>query len=155
MYGIIESIIASGLLISGILINLKPNLFKFSTHYKLNYLMPLSMLLVGTLLIITNNINIGVLGITLGGFIIMFCLGIGNIVTLTYIQTSVPQNILGSVSALSTAIATGSIPIGQISFGYLLQGRLNNGSILLISGIIAILVCNFVRSNIKNNLIKI
>ncbi len=85
----------------------------------------------------------------------MFCLGIGNIVTLTYIQTSVPQNILGSVSALSTAIATGSIPIGQISFGYLLQGRLNNGSILLISGIIAILVCNFVRSNIKNNLIKI
>ncbi len=91
MYGIIESIIASGLLISGILINLKPNLFKFSTHYKLNYLMPLSMLLVGTLLIITNNINIGVLGITLGGFIIMFCLGIGNIVTLTYIQTSVPQ----------------------------------------------------------------
>ena len=113
------------------------------------------MLLVGTLLIITNNINIGVLGITLGGFIIMFCLGIGNIVTLTYIQTSVPQNILGSVSALSTAIATGSIPIGQISFGYLLQGQLNNGSILLISGIIAILVCNFVRSNIKNNLIKI
>ena len=155
MYGIIESIIASGLLISGILINLKPNLFKFSTHYKLNYLMPLSMLLVGTLLIITNNIKIGVLGITLGGFIIMFCLGIGNIVTLTYIQTSVPQNILGSVSALSTAIATGSIPIGQISFGYLLQGQLNNGSILLISGIIAILVCNFVRSNIKNNLIKI
>lgn len=151
VYGIIESIIASGLLISGIFLNLKPNLFKFSTHYKWNYLMPLSMLLVGTLLIITNNTNICVLGITLGGFIIMFCLGIGNIVTLTYIQTAVPQNILGSVSALSTAIATGSIPIGQISFGYLLQGRLNSGSMLLLSGIIGILVCNFVKSNIKNN----
>ncbi|BAK81554.1 MFS transporter [Candidatus Arthromitus sp. SFB-rat-Yit] len=151
VYGILESIIASGLLISGVLINLKSNLFKFKTHYKWNYLMPLSMFLVGTLLIISNNINLSMLGITIGGFIIMFCLGIGNIITLTYIQTVVPKNILGSVSALSTAIATASIPIGQVSFGYLIRGNLNIGLILVLSSIIAFFVCSFVKLNIKNN----
>lgn len=81
----------------------------------------------------------------------MFCLGIGNIITLTYIQTSIPSEILGSVSALSTAVATVSVPVGQVIFGYLIESNINIGTILIFSSIISLLVCNYVKWNIKRD----
>ncbi len=150
IYGIVESIIASGMLLGGIFINIKPELFNFKIHYRWGYLMPLSMMLMGISLF-TKIPYLPFIMITLGGFIIMFCLGTSNIITLTEIQIKVPSNTLGKVSALSTAAATSSVPIGQVIFGYLLDSPLNTGSLLIISGLIALLVSNFVRRNVKVN----
>ena len=151
VYGIIEGIIAGGMLFSGFLITLKPKWFNFKIHYKWNYLMPISILFMGTLLLIIPKHFLNIITITLGGIIIMFCLGIGNIITLTYIQTSVPSKILGSVSALSTAVATASVPVGQVIFGYLMESNINIGIILIFSSIISLLVCNYVKWNIKRD----
>lgn len=151
VYGIIEGIIAGGMLFSSFLITIKPKWFNFKLHYKWNYLMPISILFMGTLILIIPKHSLNIFTITLGGIIIMFCLGIGNIITLTYIQTSIPSEILGSVSALSTAVATVSVPVGQVIFGYLIESNINIGTILIFSSIISLLVCNYVKWNIKRD----
>lgn len=93
--------------------------------------MPLSMIVMGLTMLISKNIGVSTFS-TMCGFIIMFCLRIGNIITLTYTQTSVPPEILGNVSALSTAVATVSVPIGQVTFGHLMQSFLHISKTILI-----------------------
>ena len=43
------------------------------------------------------------------GMAIMFSLALSNVITLTFIQKEVPANMLGSVTAFSTAVATASV----------------------------------------------
>ena len=82
-----------------------------------------------------------------GGMIIMFCLGVGNIVTLTYIQEKIPSHMLGKVSALSTAVATATVPIGQILLGNVLEWS-HVSVVLLVSAVLNGLVSLFVRWNV-------
>lgn len=79
----------------------------------------------------------------------MFCLGVGNIVTLTYTQNTIPVEMLGSVSALSTAVATGTVPLSQVLFGQLMESVLESGAILLLCAAVAWLVALYVRMNVK------
>lgn len=152
VYGIVEGIITCGMLISGILVSLRPSWFAFGRIYLFNYPMPVMLCLMGMLLLLFPPSIYMIIFMAFGGMVIMFCLGIGNIITLSYTQSAVPAQMLGSVSALSGAIATGTIPLGQVLFGHLLESRLDTGIILLLSAFSAALVSWYVRHNIRRNL---
>lgn len=150
-YGIVEGFITCGMLLSGLMISRFPGRFRFAFIYRYNYPMPVMLCIMGITLLSSPKPFYMILLLTLGGMTIMFCLGIGNIVTLTFMQNAVPTDMLGSVSALSTAVATATIPFGQILFGHLMDTRLNTGYILLLSSAAAALVCQYVRYNIRGS----
>lgn len=151
IYGISEGMITLGMLIGGILVTCRHKWFQLSKIYRWNYPMPIMMMIIGIVFFCSSNKSLCIFFLVLGGMIIMFCLGIGNIVTLTYIQNIIPMQMLGSVSALSTAVATGTIPIGQILFGQLLDSQLNIEQIFLFSSIVAALVSWYVKKNIQRS----
>lgn len=148
VYGTVEGIITFGMLLAGILVTWRPAWFRFPTIYRWNYPMPVVMAGMGLLLLLSSSNSLGITAMALGGMTIMFCLGAGNIVTLTYMQNSIPIQMLGSVSALSTAVATGTIPIGQILFGRLLDSNISTGAVLIASAFVAALVSCYVKKNI-------
>lgn len=152
VYGIVEGIITCGMLISGILVSLRPSWFVFRRIYLFNYPMPAMLCVMGIILLLSPPPIYIIVVMTFGGMVIMFCLGIGNIITLSYTQGAVPWQMLGSVSALSGAVAAGTIPLGQVLFGQLLESRLDTGIILLLSAFTAALVSWYVRHNIRRNL---
>lgn len=148
VYGIVEGFITFGMLISGMLLSFRTRWFPFQQVYRWNY--PMCFALIGMAVAVTvwSRSFGGVATFAVGGMIIMFCLGVGNIVTLTYIQEKVPEHMLGKVSALSTAVATATVPVGQLIFGHVLEWT-HVGILLLISAILNGMVSLFVRYNVK------
>lgn len=148
VYGFVEGIITCGMLISGILLAMKVNWFPFRQVYFWNYPMCIALFCMAVAVTIWTKSWIGIAIFAIGGMVIMFCLGVGNIVTLTYIQGKVPESILGKVSALSTAVATATVPIGQLVFGNALEW-FHVGILLFIGAILNGMVSLFVRKTVK------
>ena len=61
----------------------------------------------------------------------MLSLSLSNVLTLTFIQKQVPEDMLGRVSAFSTAVATISVAPGQLLFGQVIDMGIPIGIILL------------------------
>ena len=153
VYGTVEGMIVIGSLASGLLLAVKPTWFPFHSAYLWNY--PMSFALIGMVVSVLffAESEMGVLLFTISGMIIMFCLGVGNIVTLTYMQEKIPNQMLGKVSALSTAVATATVPIGQVLLGNLLEIS-HVGVVLILAVVFNSFVSLFVRWNIKNELLR-
>lgn len=149
IYGAVEGIITCGMLFGGMIVAWKPKWFRFSGIYLWNYPMPVMLAVMGFVLLLLPGKGYGIAAMAAGGMTIMFCLGVGNIVTLTYTQSTVPVEMLGSVSALSTAVATGTVPVGQVLFGQLMGSGLKSGVILLLCAVVALFVSLYVRMNVN------
>ena len=65
---------------------------------------------------------------------IMMSLSLSNVLTLTFMQKEVPGEMLGRVSAFSTAIATISVAPGQLLYGQILDTGIPMGIIFLLTG---------------------
>lgn len=148
VYGMVEGIITLGMLVSGMLLAVRAKWFPFRQVYRWNYPMCIALIIMTIAVTLWHQSFGGVAAFALGGMVIMFCLGVGNIVTLTYIQEKVPEHMLGKVSALSTAVATATVPVGQILFGNILEW-VHVGVLLFISAILNGMVSLFVRRNVK------
>ncbi len=150
VYGIVEGICVLGMIGGGFLISTKPSLFTVKEVYKTFYPMIGGVVLMAVL----GFSKIGgykAAGIfAFGGMAIMFSLALSNVITLTFIQKEVPDNMLGSVSAFSTAVATASVAPGQLLFGYIIDMGLSIGLILLVTVIIDIGLVGFVKWNVRN-----
>ena len=147
VYGTVEGVIVLGSLFSGILLAVATKWFPFQKVYLWNYPMSVALFgMTGAVLFFSKSM-IGVIIFAVGGMIIMFCLGVGNIVTLTYIQEKIPSHMLGKVSALSTAVATATVPIGQILLGNVLEWS-HVSIVLLVSAVLNGMVSLFVRWNV-------
>ena len=57
---------------------------------------------------------------------------------------------LGKVSAFSTAVATASVPPGQLIYGQLIEFDLSLYIILMLTFILSICVVRFVKWNVRN-----
>ena len=95
-----------------------------------------------------NNYTIALL-FAIGGLAIMMSLSLSNVLTLTFIQKEVPADMLGRVSAFSTAVATISVAPGQILFGQVIDMGMPIGVILGITAIINIGLILFVKWNVR------
>ena len=150
IYGIVEAVCVVGMLAGGLIISVKPELFSIKKiHY--TYIPMLS----GVILMIflpqlqTNKIGLASL-FALGGLGIMLTIAITNVLTLTYIQKQVPENLLGKVSAFSVAVATVSVAPGQLIYGQIIDIGIPLSLIFLLTAIANILLMIYIKITVSN-----
>ena len=149
IYGIVEGICVLGMILGGFWISVKPNMFSMKKVHYTYFPMIVGVIVMSTLGFIKLN-NYALAGIfALGGLAIMLSLSLSNVLTLTFIQKQVPGEMLGRVSAFSTAIATISVAPGQLLFGQVIDMGIPIGIILLVSAIFNIGLMLFIKWNVR------
>ena len=149
IYGIVEGICVLGMILGGFWISVKPNMFSMKKVHYTYFPMIVGVIVMSTLGFIKLN-NYALAGIfALGGLAIMLSLSLSNVLTLTFIQKQVPGEMLGRVSAFSTAVATISVAPGQLLFGQVIDMGIPIGIILLVSAILNIGLMLFIKWNVR------
>jgi MFS family permease len=149
VYGIVEGICVLGMILGGLWISVKPNMFKIKKVHYTYFPMVAGVILMSTLGgIKANNYTIAFL-FAIGGLAIMMSLSLSNVLTLTFIQKEVPLEMLGRVSAFSTAVATISVAPGQLLYGQVIEAGIPIGRILLITAVANIALVIFVKWNVR------
>lgn len=138
------------MIFGGLWISVKPKMFSIKkVHY--TYLPMIGGVIFMSVLGFVKTNNYAAAGIfALCGMAIMLSLSLSNVLTLTFIQKQVPSNMLGSVSAFSTAVATISVAPGQLLFGQLIEAGITMGILLGITAVVNIGLVMFVRWNVRN-----
>ncbi|MBU5308338.1 MFS transporter [Clostridioides mangenotii] len=149
VYGIVEGICVLGMILGGAWISIKPNMFSMKKVHYTYFPMIAGVMLMSTLGFLKLN-NYALAGIfAFSGMVIMLSLALSNVLTLTFIQKEVPADMLGRVSAFSTAVATISVAPGQILYGQVIDMGMSIGVILGTTAIINIGLILFVKWNVK------
>lgn len=149
VYGIVEGICVLGMILGGAWISIKPNMFSMKKVHYTYFPMIAGVMLMSTLGFLKLN-NYALAGIfAFSGMVIMLSLALSNVLTLTFIQREVPADMLGRVSAFSTAVATISVAPGQILYGQVIDMGMPIGVILGTTAIINIGLILFVKWNVK------
>lgn len=150
IYGFVEAIFVLGMILGGLLITFRPKMFKMKDMHKTMYPMVVAIVIIGISTYLTISNKFIVLGLySIGGLGIMLSLALSNIISLTYIQQEIKEDMLGKVSAFSTAIATASIAPGQLIYGQLIDINLSIYNILLLTFILSIGVVMFIKWNVR------
>ena len=149
LYGIIEGVAVSGMVLSGFLLALFPR--RFRTDNLRAVMLPMSAILLVagfSAFLDAPPLQKGV-SFALCCLVMMFAIGVSNVVTLSHMQKVAPQGMLGRVSALSTAVATLAVPAGQIVYGAALNTPIPAGVTLIFSAIGAVFVTVFLTIRLK------
>ncbi|MDW8802278.1 MFS transporter [Clostridium sp. A1-XYC3] len=150
VYGFVEAIFVLGMILGGMLITFKPKLFKMKAIHKTMYPMVIAIITMGAATYLTMSSKSVILGLySVGGFGIMLSLALSNTISLTYVQQEVKEDMLGKVSAFSTAVATASVAPGQLIYGQLININLSLYNILILSFILSIGVVGFIKWNVR------
>ena len=149
VYGVVEGICVLGMILGGFWISIKPKMFSMKKVHYTYIPMIVGVTLMATLgfIRLNNYVLAGLFGIS--GMAIMLSLSLSNVLTLTFIQQEVPSNMLGRVSAFSTAVATISVAPGQLLFGQVIDMGIHIGVILIITAIVNIGLIAFVKWNVR------
>lgn len=149
IYGIVEAICVCGMIIGGFWISVKPNMFIMKKVHYTYFPMIFGVLIMCILVFLNLNAYLMAGIFAVGGMFIMLSLALSNVLTLTFIQKEVPSEMLGRVSAFSVAVATISVPPGQILYGQLIE-NLSLSIIFIITTILNIALVFFVKWNVRN-----
>ena len=149
VFGVVEAICVLGMILGGLWISVKPNVFSIKKVHYTYFPMIFGVLLMSTLGLIKLNAYILASIFAFGGLAIMLSIALSNVLTLTFIQKQIPDNMLGRVSAFSTAVATISVAPGQLLFGQVIDMGIPIGIILLVSAIFNIGLMLFVKWNVR------
>lgn len=149
VYGIVEGICVLGMIVGGLWISLKPNMFSMKKVHYTYFPMIIGVLLMSTLgsLQVNKYVLAGIFA--LSGMAIMMSLSLSNVLTLTFIQKKVPLEMLGRVTAFSTAVATVSVAPGQLIYGQIIDTGMPIGIILFITAIANMGLIIFVKWNVR------
>lgn len=151
IYGFVEAVFVSGMILGGLMITFKPKIFKMKEIHKTMYLMVIGIIIMGMATYLkTEKLFVVIILYSMGGLGIMLSLALSNIISLTYIQQEVKEDMLGKVSAFSTAVATASVAPGQLIYGQVIDINLSLYIILLISSILSLGVVRFLKWNVRN-----
>lgn len=149
VYGIVEGICVLGMILGGLWISLKPNMFSMKKVHYTYFPMIIGVLIMSTLGSLKVNEYILAWIFALSGMAIMMSLSLSNVLTLTYIQKKVPLEMLGRVTAFSTAVATISVAPGQLIYGQIIDTGIPIGIVLFISAIANLGLILFVKWNVR------
>ena len=149
VYGVVEGICVLGMILGGFWISIKPKMFSMKKVHYTYIPMIVGVTLMATLgfIRLNNYVLAGLFGIS--GMAIMLSLSLSNVLTLTFIQQEVPSDMLGRVSAFSTAVATISVAPGQLLFGQVIDMGIHIGIILIITAIVNVGLILFVKWNVR------
>lgn len=149
VYGIVEGVCVLGMIFGGLLISVKPKMFSMKKVHYTYFPMIIGVILISILgFFKINNYAIAAL-FAIGGMAIMFSLALSNVLTLTFIQKEVLGDMLGRISAFSTAVATISVVPGQLLFGQVIEMGMPIGIILGLTAIANIWLILFIRWNVR------
>ena len=149
VYGIVEGICVLGMILGGLWITLKPNMFSIKKVHYTYFPMIIGITVMSTLTSIkASNYTLAAL-FAIGGMAIMLSLSLSNVLTLTFIQKEVPQDMLGRVSAFSVAVATISVAPGQLLYGQIIELGVPIGLILFMTVLASIGLLIFVKWNVR------
>lgn len=149
IYGIVEGICVLGMICGGFWISIKPEMFSMKKVHYTYVPMILGVALMSVIVFLKIN-NYAMAGLfSLSGMAIMMSLSLSNVLTLTFIQKEISMDMLGSVSALSTAVATISVAPGQLLFGQAIDSGIPIGMILLITLCANFCLVLFIRWNVR------
>lgn len=150
VYGIVEGICVLGMILGGLWISLKPKMFSMKKVHYTYFPMIVGVTIMAILGFIKLN-NYALAGLfAIGGMAIMLSLALSNVLTLTFIQKEVPSDMLGRISAFSTAVATISVAPGQLLFGKVIDVGIPIGIILGVTAIINVGLILFVKWNVRD-----
>lgn len=149
VYGVVEGICVLGMILGGFWISIKPKMFSMKKVHYTYIPMIVGVTLMATLgfIRLNNYVLAGLFGIS--GMAIMLSLSLSNVLTLTFIQQEVPSDMLGRVSAFSTAVATISVAPGQLLFGQVIDMGIHISIILGITAILNIALMLFIKWNVR------
>ncbi|MBE6054025.1 MAG: MFS transporter [Clostridium sartagoforme] len=149
IYGAVEGISVLGMILGGLWITLKPKSFSMKKVHYTYFPMIIGVTIMATLTSIkaSNYALAALFGI--GGMAIMLSLSLSNVLTLTFIQKEVPQEMLGRVSAFSVAVATISVAPGQLLYGQIIDYGVPIGIILLLTVLANLALIIFVKWNVR------
>lgn len=149
IYGVVEGICVLGMILGGFWISIKPKMFSMKKVHYTYFPMIVGVTLMATLgfIRLNNYVLAGLFGVS--GMAIMLSLSLSNVLTLTFIQKEVPSDMLGRVSAFSTAVATISVAPGQLLFGQVIDMGIHIGIILIITAIVNVGLILFVKWNVR------
>lgn len=150
VYGMVEGLCVLGMILGGFWISVRPNGFSMK---KLHYTcLPMigGVLLMAVIGSLKGNgyFLAGLFG--MGGMAIMLSIALSNVLTLTFMQKEVPLEMLGRVSAFSTAIATISVAPGQLLFGQVIEMGIPLSMILMVTAMMNVGLMGFIKWNIRN-----
>ena len=149
VYGIVEGICVLGMILGGLWISVKPKMFSMKKAHYTYFPMIAGVTLMAILGFIKIN-NYALAGLfAISGMAIMLSLSLSNVLTLTFIQKEVPADMLGRVSAFSTAVATVSVAPGQLLFGQVIDMGIPIGLILAITAIVNVMLIFFIKWNVR------
>ena len=149
VYGIVEGICVLGMILGGLWISVKPKMFSMKKAHYTYFPMIAGVTLMAILGFIKIN-NYALAGLfAISGMAIMLSLSLSNVLTLTFIQKEVPADMLGRVSAFSTAVATVSVAPGQLLFGQVIDMGIPIGLILAITAIVNVMLILFIKWNVR------
>ena len=137
------------MILGGLWITLKPNMFSIKKVHYTYFPMIIGIIVMSTLTSIkASNYTLATL-FAIGGMAIMLSLSLSNVLTLTFIQKEVPQDMLGRVSAFSVAVATISVAPGQLLYGQIIELGVPIGLILFMTVLASIGLLIFVKWNVR------
>lgn len=149
IYGLVEGICVLGMILGGLWISVKPKMFSIKkVHY--TYIPMIAGVILMTMLgfmKLNGYVTAGIFAVS--GMAIMLSLALSNVLTLTFIQKEIPGEMLGRVSAFSTAVATISVAPGQLLFGQVIEMGIPLGIILLVTAVTNLGLMAFVKWNVR------
>ena len=149
VYGVVEGICVLGMILGGLWITLKPKMFSIKKVHYTYFPMIIGITVMSTLTSIkASNYALAAL-FAIGGMAIMLSLSLSNVLTLTFIQKEVPQDMLGRVSAFSVAVATISVAPGQLLYGQIIELGIPIGLIMFMTVLASIGLLFFVKWNVR------
>lgn len=148
IYGLVEAVCVLGMILGGLLISIRPKMFSMKNVHYTYFPMLIGVILMTILPSInTNGISLASM-FAIGGFGIMLSLAISNVLTLTFIQKEVPENVLGKVSAFSTAVATISVAPGQLLYGQVIETGMSLSMVFFLTVIANIALIIYIKKRV-------
>lgn len=154
-YGIAEGVIALGMILGGAIMSIWPHILRMNRVYVLLYGSCISMLIMGLSILLkqfgATGGFISYMSFTFFGMIVMLILGMINVVTAGYVQMVVPREMMGKITAASSAFATLCVPLGQVIYGAMIE-RFSTHMVILVTAtaVASFFVTLLVRYNVKD-----
>jgi Major Facilitator Superfamily. len=150
LYGISEGCIGAGMIVGSAIAGIFSKTLSIHKLPHFFYLLSLIILSMGipTLGFLCNQEGINYpsyILLTIFGILFALCIAIINIVTISFIQLMAPQEKMGKIMALATAVSSALLPIGSILFGFLYEVFADKLFILyFVAGVIALGTARFI-----------
>lgn len=150
VYGGIEAVVVLGMILGGFIITVCPKWFTMKRLPHVLFPMFPSFFAMAMVILLGKSAKFPIILVfALAGFVVFLSLGISNVISFAYIQSTIPRERLGKVSAFSTAIATISVAPGQMLYGQMIEWNVPLTVILLITASCNLLVTAFLYRRIK------